>query len=166
MKDLLTKLAQVATDLDRKGHSEQAFKVDSVLQKLHAELQTLAETPYAGSAGMNPDEIANMQNKAPAALPPSVQGKVVIKSKIPDATGYGFFGIDQIEKAVKEGRVDMAEAINAMKAYLKLTGSPLESNTWEELKTDAIGSGRLPNRGPQAEEVYGHKGFWQRLLGK
>lgn len=171
MKDLLVKLAEVATKLDEAGHAEQADKIDAVLQQLAAQLTSTADqgAPYAGAVNLSPEEREAMGLKPDApsvALPQSAAGKIVMRSKTNEAAGFGFFGTDQIEKAVKEGKVDLAVAIKAMQDYLQAQNYPNIGQTLEDLISGLVGGVGFPIKGNRDPEVYGGKSFWQRIFGR
>lgn len=162
MKEMLTKLAEIASRLDEAGHSEQADKIDQVLR----EFATLTATAAGmGSESLSDEEKALMGQKPAAPLPPSSTGLVVMKSKTPDAQGYGFHSAASIDAAVKGGKVDEAVAIAAMKEYLTMMGYGMIGETLQELLNSAISGKYLPLKGKDPE-VYGGKSFWQRVFGK
>lgn len=170
MKNVLVKLAEVATQLDEAGHKEQADKIDAVLQQLAAQLTSNADqgAPYAGGVNLSPEEREAMGLKPEnqVAIPQSVPGKIVMRSKTNEAAGFGFFGTDQIQNAVKEGKVDQAVAIKAMQDYLHAQNYPNIGQTIDELISGLVGGAGFPVKGKQDPEIYGGKSFWQRIFGK
>jgi hypothetical protein len=171
MKNILVKLAEVATQLDEAGHKEQADKIDAVLQQIAAQLTSTADqgVPFMGGANLSREEreAMGLKPEAPATpIPPSVTGKIVMRSKTNEAAGFGFFGADQIEKAIKEGKVDKAVAIKAMQDYLQAQNYPNIGQTVEELISSLVGGVGFPVKAKQSPEVYGGKSFWQRIFGK
>jgi hypothetical protein len=171
MKNILVKLAEVATQLDEAGHKEQADKIDAVLQQLAAQLTSTADqgAPFMGGVNLSQEEreAMGLKPEAPATpIPQSVTGKIVMRSKTNEAAGFGFFGADQIKKAVKEGKVDQAVAVKAMQDYLQAQSYPNIGQTMDELISSLVGGAGFPIKGRQNPEIYGGKSFWQRMLGK
>lgn len=175
MQELLTKLAEIATKLDESGHREQADKIDDVMMQLASELHSTA-APFMGGGNLTEEDLARLQGdesvqpqqQAPQGtqLPPSASDKIVMRSKTPDAQGYGFFTTRDIENAVKEGKVDASEATRAIQQYLRSVGYNLISQTLPELIQSLVANSYLPLSG-KAPEVYGaKKSVWQKLFGK
>lgn len=173
MKDILVKLAEIATQLDEAGHKEQADKLDMVMMQLASELNSVA-TPLTGGGHLTQEELNRLQDidttPAPAEqaqLPQTSSDKIVMRSKTSEAQGYGFFTTTDIENAVKEGRVDTAEAIRAIQHYLKAVGFNMPVDTLPELIQVLLRYEYLPQTG-RAPEVYGasKKNIWQRIFGK
>jgi hypothetical protein len=166
VKKILTKLAEVATNLDDAGYAAEADQLDSMIIELATQLSRTAEV----GVNMSTEEQKQLaeidsQETAPAPLPPSVVGKVVMRGKPPAATSYGFHGTDDIEAAVKAGKVDDAEAVRALQEYLKMVGYQMIGTTLSELINSAAAGGYLPAKGKQPTEVVGGpKGFWQKLF--
>lgn len=168
MSDVLTKLAEIASQLDEAGHKKQADQVDLVLIRIASELSATAESNvFFGQQSMSDEEKALMQSKTPGkTLPASVKGKLVVPSKTNKALGYGFFSANQIEKAVKDGSVDQNAAINSIKEYLSMFGKPSNATSFPQAIMDLLTSAEFPNSGSKPVEVYGEKSFWQRMLGR
>lgn len=168
MSDVLTKLAEIATKLDEAGHKKQADQIDLVLTRIASELVATAEnSTFFGEQSLNAEEKELLQGKPKAkGLPSTSKDKIVVPSKTNKALGYGFFGADQIEKAVKDGSVDQAVAINSIKEYLSLYGKPSNATTFPQVVIDLLISANFPNVGTKPAETYGEKSFWQRMLGR